>query len=71
MPIRKFRSIEEMSAAAAAPSRRSPWQRLEEDLAVGTHLYRRDLPPGVHKNRSIEEANARRAAWSARPPAPR
>ena len=66
MAVRKFRSIEEMSAAPELPSRRSAWERLCELLARAQRLHPRRFPPGVHKNRSIEQANARRASWTER-----
>jgi hypothetical protein len=66
MPLKKFRSVEEMEPA--------PWRdrldphnlRLACDLsALATRLRPRRFPPGLHKYRSVEEAGRHRAQWEA------
>jgi hypothetical protein len=66
MPLRKRRSVEEM----APPPWRQPLDpqnlRLACDLsALATRLRPRRFPAGLHKYRSIDEADRRRAAWEA------
>ena len=59
MPVRKFRSIEEMPDAAPAPPLRVENLRAVlglSELARGLHPWR--LPPGVRKFRSVAEAHA-------------
>jgi hypothetical protein len=63
MPVFRHRSVEEMRAL-----RRKPLD--PENLSVAfslaaTAYWLRSwrFPPGVHKNRSIEEANRRRGEW--------
>ena len=67
MPVRKFRSIEEMNAAD-----RERWldcddpelPRLIYELwAQASALLPPLMPPGVRKYRSIEEMNADREKW--------
>ncbi|MDA8020214.1 MAG: hypothetical protein MPN21_22485 [Thermoanaerobaculia bacterium] len=65
MPIKKFRSIEEMDDAqwyeAGDPS-------LHEAIArvwrFGTENLRPQFPPGVYRYRSIEEADAAQERWA-------
>lgn len=63
MPVRKFRSVEEMGL---------PWRRLDDPAlttviaAVWEFADRtcpRSFPPGIHKHRSIEDAQDRRREW--------
>jgi hypothetical protein len=62
MPVRKFRSIEEMNAFDAAQMRRDDPNLLKR-IESHWHAWRNLVPPlntpkGVHKFRSIEEMNA-------------
>jgi hypothetical protein len=64
MPVRKFRSVEEMPGATwyepGDPRLFAAMRRLWDM----THLTLEPrFPPGVHKNRSVEEMNARQDAW--------
>ncbi|HEX3694701.1 MAG TPA: hypothetical protein VH374_04860 [Polyangia bacterium] len=64
MPIRKFRDVSEMPA----PDRTDPkdpqlWRRVTRWMALSLRLARRRWPPGVYRNRTIEEANLRREGW--------
>ena len=64
MPVRKYRSVEDMPSAAF----RTPLDPVNLRLAceVSTTALRfapRRFPPGVHRYRSIAEAAERREAW--------
>lgn len=64
MPVRKFRSVEEMSR----PQWREPGdpelhRTIARLWAFGRQTSRRRFPPGVYLNRTIEEMNARADAW--------
>ena len=64
MPLRKYRSVEEMPT----PPWREPLDprnlRLACDLsALATRLRPRRFPPGLHKYGSVEEAARRRERW--------
>lgn len=66
MPVRKFRSVEEMSR----PNWRQPGDpALYRAIAFVWDLARRTnprrFPPGVHKFRSIEEMDRARERWLA------
>lgn len=62
MPVRKFRSIEEMNAADDERMRQDDprlIERIEGHWRRWQHLIPPlDIPKGVHKFRSIEEKNA-------------
>jgi hypothetical protein len=64
MPIRKFRSVEEMNTPI--------WRRPGDPELVGAiravwefgrRTSRRRFPPGVHKYASIDEMQAAQARW--------
>jgi hypothetical protein len=64
MPVRKFRSIDEMPS----PPPREPLDpdNLPIALELSTLALRLDprrFPPGIHKYRSIQDAARVRAAW--------
>lgn len=64
MPIRKFRSVEEMPGPPALPPLDA--ENLRSALSLMEVAYRLcpwQFPPGVHKFHSIEEANASRDEW--------
>lgn len=62
MPVRKFRSISEMP---------EPWQDRGPELfrtirsvwAFAARTVPMRFPPGVHRHRSIDEADAQRERW--------
>lgn len=67
MPIRKFRSVEEMKA----PRWREPGdpgiaRALADLLEFGRRTRARHFPPGVHRHASIEDMQRVQAEWSAR-----
>jgi len=64
MPVRKFRSVEEIPA----PPPRQPLdpENLRIVLELCRLVYRLrpwHFPPGVHKHRSLDAANRQRAIW--------
>jgi hypothetical protein len=64
MPVRKFRSIDEMPS----PPPREPLDpdnlRIALELStLALRLHPRPFPPGIHKYRSILDASRARAAW--------
>jgi len=66
MPVRKFRSIEDMPGSRNLPPLEPGNLRAAlslTEVAYGMFPWR--FPPGVHKFRSIEEASRRRAEWEA------
>ena len=64
MPVRKYRSVEEMPQAALRPPLDPANLRLACDLSeMASRLAPRRFPPGVHRYRSIAMANAQRAVW--------
>ena len=76
MPLRKYRSIEEMET----PPWRDPLDprnlRLACDLSeLATRLRPRRFPPGLYRYRSVEQASLRREQWETgaenRPAGPR
>ncbi len=64
MPVRKYRSIEKMPGPPAYPPLRA--ENLRDALSLMETAYRMfpwRYTPGVHKHRSIEEANRSRQEW--------
>ncbi len=65
MPVRRFRSVEEMNQ----PRWRKPgdpelYAAIAALWRLGARTGRRRFPPGVHKHRSIEQLNATRERWA-------
>ena len=65
MPVRKFRSVEEMKA----PRWREPGdpeiaRALADLLEIGRRTSARRFPPGVHRHASIEEMHRVQAEWA-------
>lgn len=64
MPVRKFRSIEEMPDAPPAPPLQDENLRAALELSELAHrLHPWHLPPGVRKFRSVAESHAWRVDW--------
>lgn len=63
MAIRKFHRVEDMTPPVA-PEPARPWRRIAELWALSSRLCPRRFPAGVHRNRSIDEANRRRERWA-------
>lgn len=66
MPVRKFRSVEEMPEAGwMDPDDPGLIDAIRECWALAAKLSPIRFPPGVYKRRSIEELNAATEAWEA------
>lgn len=64
MSVRRYRDVSEMPG----PSKMDPedprlWARIGAWMALSKRLSPRRWPPGVYRNRTIEEANRRRESW--------
>jgi hypothetical protein len=64
MPVRTFRSVEAMSAPTWRAAGDPELLRVIETLwTSGLRLQGARFPPGVHRYRSIEEADAQVQRW--------
>jgi hypothetical protein len=64
MPLRKFRSVEEMDAGPWLPAGHPRLAAAIRGVwAFGSRTLRPRFPPGLHRHRSIEEAQATAEAW--------
>ena len=64
MPLRKFRSVEEMEAGPWLPPGDPRLARAIRGVwAFGTRTLRPSFPPGLHRYRSVEEAEAAAERW--------
>lgn len=64
MPVRKYRSVEQMPPAAFREPLDPANLRLACELSsTALQLAPRRFPPGVHRYRSITDASDRREAW--------
>ncbi len=61
MPVEKFRSIEEMSAAPVRDGKRNAFDRFVDHCAHYQLIFPRKYLPGVRKFRSLQEAQASRS----------
>ena len=67
MPVRKFRSVEEMDAPRwRAPGDPDLMRAMAELWEIGRRTNRRSYPPGVHKHASIEDMQRARERWAER-----
>ncbi len=64
MPVRRFRSVEEMESAAwlAADDPRLP-RTIAQVWAAARRMAPRRFPAGVYKHASIEELNRLESEW--------
>lgn len=65
MPVRKFRSVEDMER----PHWREPgdprlYQTIARVWAFGRRTAARRFPPGVYRHRSLRDLNAQTERWS-------
>jgi len=60
VPVQKFRSVEDMSAAPVQPSTEDAFNRFFRHCARYWAISPRIYPRGVFKFRSVEEAQAAR-----------
>jgi hypothetical protein len=65
MPVRKFRSVAEMPQPALPPLDPRNLKLACELSTVATRLRPLQIPPGVYKHRSLEEAQRLRRSWGA------
>ena len=64
MPVRKFRSLQEMEDSLWRSNRDPSLARaIARVWDFADRISARGFPPGVHKHRSIEEAQKRRDNW--------
>jgi hypothetical protein len=64
MPIRRFRSIEEMNQPVwRDPGSPELYRAIALVWEFGRRTSRVRFPPGVHRHRSIEEMNAAQEEW--------
>ena len=64
MPIRKFRPVQEMEDSIwRQPGDPGLWRTIAGVWEFAARTCPRHFPPGVHKHRSIEEAQRLREAW--------
>ena len=71
MPVRKYRSVEDMPSPKWG-TRLDPdnMRRACELSAFAARLRPRRFPPGLHEYRSVEEASEARARWELHDAAP-
>ena len=64
MPVRKFRSIEEMPCDHWLPAGEAQlWRAIEAVWGFALAASGMRFPPGVYKHRNLEEADRLRAEW--------
>ena len=66
MPIRKFRSIEEMKAHCDLwfePGDPRLWRAMEDVWGFALSASGLRFPPGVYKHRTLEESDRLREEW--------
>ena len=64
MPVRKFRSVEEMDEAAwRRPGDPALYRAIAAVWAMGHRSAAPRFPPGVYKRRSLDELNRATEAW--------
>lgn len=64
MPIKKLTSLEEAEDACwLEPGSPELWKRIAAVWAFSRRVAPQSFPPGIHRNRTIEEANRRVEAW--------
>ena len=65
MPVRKFRTVEELNQPAwRTPGDPSLYRAMARLWRLGRTTGTHRFPPGVHRARSIEEVNERSSLWS-------
>ena len=65
MPVRKFRSIEEMEPPWRQPGDPMLFRAIAGVWELARRTNPRRFPPGVHKYRSIEDMDRARERWLA------
>jgi hypothetical protein len=64
MPVRKFRSVEEMEPTWYEPGDPSLYRAIARVWDFGRRSWPRRFPPGLHRHRSTEEMNAETERWA-------
>ena len=65
MPVRKFRTVEEMERPGCRqPGDPDLYRAIRHVWDFGRRSGRRRFPPGVYKHRSIGQLNAQSEQWS-------
>lgn len=64
MPIKKYRSVDEMDGNTwREPESEELYRAIERVWSFAARTLQPTYPPGVHKHRSIEEAQRQKEAW--------
>ncbi len=64
MPVRKFRTVEEMNGDSwYEPGDPALYRAIRRVWALGHRTLRPWFPPGVHKHRTLVEMNALQKQW--------
>ncbi len=64
MPVRKFRSVEDMDGPLwYEPGSAALFRAVRRVWELSHRLLQPRFPPGVHKHRSIEAMNEQQEAW--------
>lgn len=63
MPVKKFRSVEEMSEPQWLPIGPALWEAMAYLSEMAERTVGHRFPPGVYKHRSIEDAQNLRLRW--------
>lgn len=64
MPVRKFRSVEEMPGNVRyEPGSPELFRAIRALWEFSARVFPRHFPPGVYKHRSIEDAQRQREIW--------
>jgi hypothetical protein len=64
MPVRRFRSVEDMKGPHwYAPGEPELYRALRRVWALHARTLRPRFPPGVYRHRSIEDMNAQQELW--------
>lgn len=64
MPVRRFRSLEEMEDTLwREPGDPALWRAIESVWAFADRTCPRRFPPGVYRHHSIEDAERQREQW--------
>jgi len=64
MPVRKFRSLEEMEESLwREPGDPELWRAIQRVWSFAAQTCPRRFPPGVYRHRSVEEAQKQRDLW--------
>jgi hypothetical protein len=64
MPVRKFKSVEEMEAPWREPGDPALYRAIARVWDFGRRSGRRRFPPGLYRRRSLEELNSATERWS-------